>query len=70
MELQQRFSVSMNEYEENEGTQRGSAFQTEDVYQSLQYQPAAAQKTNNSTKQDSGKTTEDGWNQLMECIYI
>ncbi|XP_048046245.1 uncharacterized protein LOC125268211 [Megalobrama amblycephala] len=53
MELQQRFSVSMNEYEESEGTQRGSVFQTEDVYQSLQYQPTAAQKTNNSTKQVS-----------------
>lgn len=69
MELQQRFSVSMNEYEESEGTQRGSVFQTEDVYQSLQYQPTAAQKTN-STKQVSGKTTEDGWTESINGMNL
>ncbi|KAK2911892.1 hypothetical protein Q8A67_004025 [Cirrhinus molitorella] len=49
MELQQHFPVSMNEYNESETTQRRSAFQTEDVYQCLQYKPPAAQGTINST---------------------
>ncbi|RXN03210.1 hypothetical protein ROHU_022881 [Labeo rohita] len=48
MELQQRFPVSMNEYEDSETAQR-SAFQTEDIYQCLQYRPPAAQGTINST---------------------
>ncbi|XP_077087376.1 uncharacterized protein LOC143739099 [Siphateles boraxobius] len=46
MELQQRFSVCINEYEEGEGdkenreTQKNDAVKTEDIYQSLQYPPA------------------------------
>lgn len=70
MELAQHFSVSMNEYEESERTQRGSVFQTEDVYQSLQCQPTAAQRTNNSTKQVSGKKTEDEWMESINGINL
>ncbi|XDV20504.1 hypothetical protein PO909_025821 [Leuciscus waleckii] len=48
MELQQRFSVCINEYEVGEGqgdtenreTQKNDAVKTEDIYQSLQYPPA------------------------------
>ncbi|KAK7173356.1 hypothetical protein R3I93_003240 [Phoxinus phoxinus] len=46
MELQQRFSVCINEYEEGEGdtenreTQKNDVVKTEDIYQSLQYPPA------------------------------
>lgn len=68
MELQQRFSVCINEYEEGEGqgdtenreTQKNDAVKTEDIYQSLQY-PPADQGTYTCTTQHSGKTTEDGW---------
>ncbi|KTF93468.1 hypothetical protein cypCar_00035740 [Cyprinus carpio] len=49
MELQQRYPVSMNEYEESETTQMRGASQTEDVYQCLQYRPPTVQGTINST---------------------
>ncbi|XP_056088531.1 uncharacterized protein LOC130068914 [Rhinichthys klamathensis goyatoka] len=52
MELQQRFSVCINEYEErdteNRETQKNDAVKTEDIYQSLQY-PPADQGTINTT---------------------
>lgn len=69
MELQQRFSVCINEYEEGGGeedtennreTQKNDAVKTEDIYQSLQY-PPAVQGTINCTTLFSGKTTEDEW---------
>lgn len=78
MELQQRFSVCINEYEEGEGegqgqgdtenreTQKNDAVvKTEDIYQSLQY-PPADQGTINCTPLFSGKTTEDGWMEFMD----
>ncbi|XP_073695478.1 uncharacterized protein [Garra rufa] len=55
MELQQRFSVSANEYEEGEGVaekremQTNDAVKTEDLYQCLQFPPTAHQGTINST---------------------
>lgn len=65
MELQQRFSVSMNDYEESEGNaerrmQKNDDVRTEDLYQSLQFPPTAHHGTINSTTLLSGKTTEDG----------
>lgn len=65
MELQKRFPVFMNEYEESETTQMRGASQTEDVYQCLQYRPPAAQGTINSTSLLSSKTT---WEEWMESI--
>jgi len=63
MELQQHFSVSINEYEEgateNRETWKNDAVKTEDIYQSLQC-PLANQGTMKSTTLFSGKTTEDG----------
>ncbi|KAL1274945.1 hypothetical protein QQF64_027759 [Cirrhinus molitorella] len=59
MELQQRFSVSANEYEEGEGDaenremQKKDAVKTEDLYQCLQFPPTAQQRTINSTTLDS-----------------
>ncbi|XP_048044047.1 uncharacterized protein LOC125266945 [Megalobrama amblycephala] len=55
MELQQQFSVCLNEYEEGEGntenreTQKNDAVKTEDIYQTLQYTPAE-QRTVNGTR--------------------
>lgn len=65
MELQQRYPVSMNEYEESETTQMRGASQTEDVYQCLQYRPPTVQGTINSTTLLSSKTT---WEEWMESI--
>lgn len=65
MELQQRFSVSLNDYEESEGNaekrnmQKKYDVRTEDLYQSLQL-PPAHHGTINSTTLLSGKATEDG----------
>ncbi len=66
MELQQRFSVSLNDYEESEGNaekmkmQKKYDVRTEDFYQSLQLPPTAHHGTINSTTLLSGKATEDG----------
>ncbi|XP_050965200.1 uncharacterized protein LOC127165009 [Labeo rohita] len=59
MELQQRFSLSANEYEEGDGDrdkdgekremQKNDAVKTEDLYQCLQFPPTAHQGTINST---------------------
>lgn len=71
MELQQHFSVCLNEYEEgegnteNRGTPKNDAVKTEDIYQTLQY-PPADQRTIKGTRLFSGKTTEDGRMEFME----
>ncbi|XP_016416090.1 uncharacterized protein LOC107746395 [Sinocyclocheilus rhinocerous] len=55
MELQQRFSVSVNDYEESEGNaekrkmQKNYDVRTEDLYQSLQFPATAHHGTINST---------------------
>lgn len=66
MELQQHFSVSVNDYEESEGNaekrkmQKKDDVKTEDLYQSLNIPPTAHHGTINSTALLSGKATEDG----------
>lgn len=74
MELQQRFSACVNVYEEGEGntenkeTQKNDVVKTEDIYQTLQY-PSTDQRTINSTRLFSGKTTEDGWMEFREQSF-
>lgn len=61
MELQQHFSVSVNDYEESEGNaekrkmKKNDDVRTEDFYQSLQFPPTAHHGTINSTTLLSGK---------------
>ncbi len=66
MELQQHFSVSVNDYEESEGNAekrnmpRKDDVRTEDLYQSLNFPPTAHHGTINSTAQLPGKAAEEG----------
>lgn len=57
MELQQRASVSANEYEESEGIQRNDSVKTEDIYQCLQQPSTEAYQINKNRTVISGKTT-------------
>ncbi len=63
MELQQHFSVSVNDYEESEGNAdmpRKVDVRTEDLYQSRNFPPSAHHGTINSTAQLPGKAAEEG----------
>ncbi|XP_051544353.1 uncharacterized protein LOC127435159 [Myxocyprinus asiaticus] len=70
MELQQRFPVSANEYEDGEETQNRDAVKTEDLYQSLQCPPTTAHRTISYTTLASGERNWRKYGFLLFAVNI